>query len=1372
MHYKLVCLFVFAFLFSVDPAAGQESGSMLFKKLEGDKALSNGDVQAIFKDQDGLMWFGTANGLNRYDGTSMRTFLSDDADSSALSQNSIFRIYEGPEGNLWLKNFNRIFNVYLKEEEIFERSLGRMAQKYQLKSEQVKMVFKDSKGRYWFVHPFEGMTLYDPSNKKATYFAQNSSIQGSLSYNHVSYIDEAPDGDFWVVYQNGAVDVLDSENLTAVKSYKADKFLDPALSYQLEIFMDEDGDAWIFCPDYALGLAHISTSTSSIRYINDTSSVFRLNNPLIQSIMEYPKGKIWVGTDHGGINLIDKHNQSVSYILHQPEEPRSISHNAVYALYRDEQDVIWIGTHKKGIHLYHSSISRFDLVRRDMQQTSPLPFNDVNAFEEDQNGYLYIGSNGGGLWKYDPVNKTSHDVFPVTGPGLQPGEVIVDMKMDRDGMLWIGTYQNGLYAYDGDSFKHFTADLLKPGSLRDNNIWKIFEDSKGRLWVGTLREGLHLYDRTTEKFIHFPADGEEFPLSNKYVTALLEDEKGNIWVGGNNGIDVFNIDNGFHKFFSGKSDDVSGLSIKYVTELAKDHEGIIWVTTSKGLAYYDRRKDRFVSFNKAKGLPNEYLISVLAEKNGNLWISSQGGLIHANVDRTGDVFELEFGHFDEGDGLQSAYFNKNAAFASKKGNFYFGGSNGFNVLDPEAFNFNTSEPKVVFTEFQLFNQPVAVHEEINGRSLLSSSLNQAEKIQLRHHENIFSVSFSALNYFNPAKSRFLYKLEGFNEEWIMLQTPPFKVTYTNLDPGNYRLVVKATNIDGILGNDEYSLRIEIKAPFWKTPLAYVGYFILFFILFILAWRWFVARERERLKRQDELKESRRLAELDKMKTRFFTNVSHEFRTPLTLILAPVEKLLQDRPDSPEVFQYQTIQKNAKRLLLLINQLLDIKNIEKEGLKLSPSEGDIIAFVEENVKSFQGISQKKNIDLSFSSNVRSISTTFDPDKLEKIVFNFLSNAFKFTPDGGSIHVELEFSQRGNAEGMLAIRFEDNGIGIDDKHIDKIFDRYFTMESENNQGTGIGLSLAMEFTKLHKGTIEVKSKKGEGSVFEVRLPLKVDENILVWEKYAVDNGKESLFSLGDSPENTVKPSILIVEDNEELRQYLSEVLRREYNVLQASHGKEGLEIALHYIPDLVISDLLMPHMDGATLCKQIKTNIKTSHIPVILLTAKTSEEDQLQGIDSGCNLYMHKPFNLEILASSIHNLLSERERLQKHYRKKITVDTSEEELESLDDRLIQNAVAIVEKEIDNPEFSVEQLSRELGMSRVHLYKKISSLTGNGPLEFIRMIRLQRAAQLLEKHQFTVSEIAYKVGYNNAKYFSRHFKATYGSLPSQYVKDKNTA
>lgn len=1371
MRDNLIYSFFFLCLICMS-AKGQEDWGMRFKKLDADKALSNGNIQAIFKDNDGLMWFGTANGLNRYDGTTIRTFFSDDTDSTALSQNSIFRIYEGPEGNLWLRNFNRIFNVYLRGEEKFERDMGRVAQKYQLKSDQVNMVFKDSKERFWFLHPFEGISVYNPSQGKSIYLVQNSTTKGSLSYNHVSFIDEAPNGNIWVIYQNGIVDVLDPETLETFQSYKADKFLDPALSYQLEIFLDEEGDAWIFCPDYAFGLAHISVESSTVDYINDTSSVLRLNNPLVKSIIEYPKGKIWVGTDHGGINLIDKAKKEVAYILHQPEEPRSISHNAVYALYRDEENVIWVGTHKKGIHIYHPGISRFDLVRREMQQSTPLPFNDVNAFEESKDGYLYIGSNGGGIWKYDPKLKKCHEILSHGGSSLQSGEVIVDMEMDHQGVLWIGTYQNGLYAYDGHTFKHYTADLLKPGSLRDNNIWKIFEDSKNRLWIGTLRDGLYLLNREEESFTRFPVDGKVFPLNNKYVSALLEDDKGNIWIGGSNGIDVINLESGYHRFFSGKADDISGLGTKYITELTKDHENIIWVTTNKGLAYYDPEKGRFITFDKTSGLPNEYLISILAENNGNLWLSSQAGLIHAKVDRSGDKFKLKFGSFNEGDGLQGSYFNKNAAFKSREGKFYFGGANGFNVLDPGAFTFSSSEPKVVFTEFQLFNQPVTVNEIINGRPLISSPLHQTQKIQLKHHENIFSVSFSALNYLNPGKSKFLYRLEGFNKEWIEIETPPYKVTYTNLDPGDYELVVRTVNIDGIWGDDEYRLMLEIKAPFWKTPLAYVLYLFLFFILLVLSWRWFVARERERLQRQEQLKESRRLAELDKMKTRFFTNVSHEFRTPLTLILAPVEKLLQDRPDSPEVFQYQTIQKNAKRLLLLINQLLDIKNIETEGLTLNPSEGDIIAFVEENVTAFQSISQKKNIDLSFSSNVRSIPTTFDPDKLEKIVFNFLSNAFKFTPSGGNIHVGLEFSQQRESEGILIMRFEDTGIGIDKKYIDKIFDRYFTMESESNQGTGIGLNLAMEFTKLHKGTIEVKSEKGKGSIFEICLPLQVDENILIWEKYAVDNGKESVISLNESPENESKPCILVVEDNEELRYYLCEILRKEYKILQASNGKEGLALALYHIPDLVISDLLMPHMDGASLCREIKTNIKTSHVPVILLTAKTSEEDQLQGIDSGCNLYIHKPFNLEILISSIHNLLQERERLQKHYRKKITVNTSEEELESLDDRLIQKAVIAVEKEMDNPDFSVEQLSRELGMSRVHLYKKMSSLTGNSPLEFIRMIRLQRAAQLLEKHQFTVSEIAYKVGYNNAKYFSRHFKATYGSLPSQYVKDKKTA
>ncbi|MEP0710645.1 MAG: ATP-binding protein, partial [Algoriphagus sp.] len=506
-------------------------------------------------------------------------------------------------------------------------------------------------------------------------------------------------------------------------------------------------------------------------------------------------------------------------------------------------------------------------------------------------------------------------------------------------------------------------------------------------------------------------------------------------------------------------------------------------------------------------------------------------------------------------------------------------------------------------------------------------------------------------------------------------------------------------------------------------------------------------------------EAQRVQELDRLKTKFFTNLSHEFRTPLSLILTPTEHLISSTENKGLLSQYQIIQRNARRLLKLINQLLDVKNIEKGGVTFHPSEGDIVQFVKDCVADFHELSENKHIHLNFETNTPGHQAIFDPDKLEKVLFNLLSNAFKFTPEDGAITVTLELQQENEEKGILLLSVSDTGVGISQENHQKIFERFYTTEGHKqqlNQGSGIGLSLVQDFVRTMKGEISVESEPGMGTVFSLSIPL----TLIIPENWEEEEEEVQLSG------NNLKEVILIAEDHVEFRNYLKDCLSETYHVLTAKNGLQGWELAQQHIPDLIISDLMMPQMDGKELCQKVKTDIKTSHIPIILLTAKKSEETMVQGLDSGCNLYLTKPFNLEILQLSVKNLLRERNKVQQQNREKIQINTSEVNVVSLDDQLIQKAVGLVEKYMEDSQLSVEFLSKELGMSRVHLYKKLQSITGKSPIEFIRLIRLQRAAQLLAKSQMNVSEIAYLVGYNNAKYFAKHFKAEFSILPSEYA------
>jgi signal transduction histidine kinase/DNA-binding response OmpR family regulator len=675
-------------------------------------------------------------------------------------------------------------------------------------------------------------------------------------------------------------------------------------------------------------------------------------------------------------------------------------------------------------------------------------------------------------------------------------------------------------------------------------------------------------------------------------------------------------------------------------------------------------------------------------------------------------------------------------------------------------------PEVVLTDLRVFDKSPQPGEVFNDRVLLQTAISEVKEITLKYRENIFSLEFAALNYSNPEKNQYAYKLEGFNNDWLTTDGTHRTVTYTNLDPGKYIFRVKASNGDGVWNEKGTALLVTILPPFWRTIPAFIIYAILLAAILFAARRLTIQRAHMRFQLAQQKKEAERVHELDLLKLKFFTNVSHEFRTPLSLIMAPVEKMLNTSREPEQKKQYQLIYRNARRLLALVNQLLDFRKLEMRELRLYTSMGDIVSFVKEVSCSFTDMAGAKHIHFNFTASIESLQISFDPDKIERILFNLLSNAFKFTPEHGSIQVLIA-----QEENFVSIRVKDSGIGIPAEDQDKIFERFFQHDvpgSILNPGSGIGLAISKEFVRLHQGTIAVTSEPGRGTCFTVLLPI----NSPVTEP-VVSNQEELLLEQSTEGPSDVtskssrkKPVILIVDDNDDIRFYLKDNLRRNYTVYEAVNGAEGWEKTKQYQPDLIVSDVMMPVMDGMELCRTIKYDKQTSHIPVILLTARSAAEPKLEAFQVGANDYVTKPFSIEMLQSRIKNLLAQQEAMRKLFQKQLEVNPSEISITSVDEQFIRQAIDTVEQNISNPGFSVEDLSRALHMSRVALYKKLLALTGKSPLDFIKTIRLKRAAQLLEKSQFTIAEIAYEVGFNNPKYFARTFKKEFGLLPSEYA------
>jgi signal transduction histidine kinase/ligand-binding sensor domain-containing protein/DNA-binding response OmpR family regulator len=1344
-----------------------------FLKIDVNKGLSHNQPNCFLKDSKGFMWIGTNFGLDRYDAYRVKVFLNDKRDTSSISINQISSLMEDPDGRIWAGSIHggMITSIYNPTTESFINNISSIYKNYGIPAGSVTSIVKDSKGFFWFVHESQGLFRYNPLEHKSAAVAYATKDSLALTSLQVSSFVEDGEGNFWLIQRDGTLKKLSGKAHAVIYQNNFLKEWAKGKSFTYRLMCDRDGDIWVFPLNSNYGIFYFDVSNGVIHPITEKSEGWKLNKNIVRGIVEDNQGLIWVGTDHGGVNVIDKKQKTITYILSNPANDLSLSNNSITDIYKDYEGIIWIGTYKNGLCYYHENIVRFPLYRRGLENNG-LQFDEMNKFAEDDKGNLWLGTNGGGLIYFDRKKNTYKQYrHNPSDPNSLSNDVIVSLCLDSEKTLWIGTYYGGLNSFDGKKFTHFKHNPKDTASISDDSPWEILEDSKGTIWIGTFHNGLDVLDKKTKTFKHFPV-GRPNSIHSSYVSELVEDTHGDIWIGTGYGIDVLEKETGKFVHYLNQNTGSNGLSNNSILSILQDGRERIWVGTFDGLNLFDPQKKSFTSFYQKDGLPHNTILDLLEDKKGNLWMSTPNGISNLLIEKkkTDGSPSYQFKNYDESDGLQGRQFIENAALRTRSGELVFGGTSGFNIFHPEKIIANKNMPATVLTDFQVFNKSVAIGELIDGHTILSKSISATKAVVLPRSANILSIEFASLNFFHPDKSSYLYRLEGFNPNWTATDGKSRIVTYTNLDPGDYVFRVKSSNSDGVWNTNEVMLRITILPPFWKTKIAFAIYLLLMLGALLLSRKVIVARERLKYKITHERQEAQRMHELDVMKMRFFTNVSHEFRTPLTLILTPLEKMMQANAEPPQPGQLQLIHRNAKRLLNLVNQLLDFRKLEVQEIKLNISEGDIIAFIHDTVTSFSDLSEKKNIRLDFNSSLNMLETTFDQDKIEKIMFNLLSNAFKFTPENGSVGVTVKEIEKAN-EMALEIQVKDTGIGIPQNKQGKIFERFFQNDlpsSVINQGSGIGLSITKEFVRLHEGTITVDSEVGKGSCFTVVLPLK---NV-----FSIEN-RSSNFPLLNSnamptddssdPANKTKlPTLLLVEDNEDFRFYIKENLRFQYHIVEAKDGQDGWEKVLSSFPDLIVSDVMMPHMNGIELCKKVKQDQRVSHVPIILLTARTAEEQKLEGFESGADDYVTKPFNFEILQWRIKNLIHQRELFQKDFRSKMEVKGSKIAITSLDEKLIHRAIACVEAKIDDPDFSVENLSHELGMSRVHLYKKLSALTGKSPIEFIRLLRLQRAKQLLSGSQLTVSEVAYQVGFNNPKYFAKYFKEEFGILPSAYM------
>ena len=1333
-----------------------------FSRLDIRDGLSNNHVNDILKDSRGYIWFATNSGLNRYDGYSFKVYRHDEADPSSLADDHVGRIFQGPEDKLYISTATGGLNIYDPSTEHFVPNVDAYLKERHLLRYGLTCIVPRKEGQFYFIYGDSGVYRFD-GDKGA--IPLRPKARGP--YEIPAGIADAgfdSSGGLWLSYGTGKLERIDlRDNRITFYSDILEKRAHVPFGYKLLI--DSKDKLWLFAPGTLSGLWEFDPHTMKVSHFDKDSGSIRLSGNIVSCLTEDDKGLIWIASDLGGLDLLDQEKGTVKNLQNSDEE-RSLPENTVAVLYKDNTGTIWAGTLKKGIGYYQQNMLRFPLYRRQPGQQRSLPYDDVACFAEDGKGNIWIGTDGGGLIYFDRARKTFTQFRHEGGdPNSLSSDVVISLASGHDGKLWVGTYQGGLDCYDGRKFIHYRHRDADPASLADDRIYSLREDRDGALWVGTMMGGLDRLDRATGKFYHNNVS-MPYSIHANYIASLVEDSASNLWIGTTYGIDVLNRSTGKYMHFTNES---SRLSDNIVFGMWCDHEGNMWAATRQGLSVMAPGKDTFQVFHMKDGLPSNIVLKVVEDRDHFLWVSTSGGLSKITVTKEEGRFRIKCLNFDEFDGLQGRDFNQGAAIRTREGELLFGGPNGFNLFKPGSIGRDEHVPPVVLTGLQLYNKDVP----------LPSSLLKDSELVLSYDENNFALQFAALNYINVRKNQYRYRLKGFDKDWMQTDGRNRRVTYTNIDPGEYVFQVKASNSDGVWNDKGVTVTVIVKPPFWKTSFAYLIYVLIIVATLYIGRVRIIRRARAKFALAEERREALRVHELDRMKIKFFTNLSHEFRTPLTLILSPVDKLIRSMEDPVRGQLAMTIERNAKRLLHLVNQLLDLRKMEVNELKLNMRGGDIAAFIKTTVESFTDLAEERGIVFRYGTQLDHLPALFDKDKVERILFNLLSNAFKFTPTGGSVVVELAVAERDAQSKLLELNVRDTGIGIPPALKGKIFESFFQGDAPGhirNQGTGIGLAITREFVEMHGGTIHVESTPDKGSCFTVLLPVTLlAGSSLEPQPLSGGEGGEGAAKTAEPVDNPMPSSaggekrfkVLLVEDDDDFRFYLKDNLSSLFTILEAANGKEGWQKTLATQPDLVVSDVNMPLMDGLELSRKIKGDDRVRHIPVILLTALSSEQDQLRALGMGVNDYISKPFNVEILVSRIRNLLEYRGTVEETAKKRVYIEPGEVEVQSeqTGEDFIHQAAEILEKNIANPDFSVDEWSRELGLSRTTLYKRVLSATGTTPINFIRNFRMKRAAQLLEKTRYNVAEVAYMVGFNNPKYFARYFKEVYGKLPSVY-------
>lgn len=1313
--------------------------------------LSQSSVLNMLQDSHGFIWLGTRDGLNLFNGYEFTIFRNIAGDTTSLSGNLINSLAEDHEGNIWVAT-DRGLSCY-------QRSSGNF--KTILEAE-FRTLTVDVSGTLW-AGAQDGLHYFDNSHKTLEKFKEPIP---QVSTHAITSLFVDADNNVWVgTARHGLFQIAaDRKNVIAHEQLFTNTKNTFGSNRIEAIIRDAQQNLWI--GTYGNGLFRFSLATGTVSHYHQQSQDISIGNNNVRALTFDDLGNLWVGT-FGGISILNTSLGKVKRLVAEDGAPDGLSHNSIRSLLLDSKGSVWIGTYFGGVNVYDQDNQRFEHFYHMATNTQSLSFNVVGAFAEDKSGNLLIGTEGGGITAITPQQNYQFYNHQPPASGLISGNTVKSLLVDRTNNVWAGIFRGGLNKIDLATHRVVKFPNQQPEfeKLSRSIVNTIVEDKQSKfLWLGTDDAGgLHKFDLKRQRFVLFNHhDDLAVAIGSSPVKSIWIDENNWLWLATRgSGMIVFSEAQGVVHHFQKST---SGLPSNELTHIFCATDGTLWLSTQgEGVVRYDRSARQFDRLNVDHGLQNNQVYGTLQDGLGNLWFMTINGVSRYSLNTQ------VFTNYSHASGFPVQEINEGAFYKLSDGNFLVGGSNGYAMFNPAQVASNKFVPPIVITDVLVYNKRVNPGDETG---VLGEEILVTDAIQLGWHQSVFTIEFAALSYLRSEENKYQYKLEGFDDRW-MEAGHRRSVTYTNLRDGTYTFYVRGSNNDGVWSNQPATLKIYVLPPPWKTWWAFIGYGLVIVAGFMI-FRYNAlksAQLKHDLKMEQLNKE--RIEEMHKLKLQYFTDVSHEFRTPLTLIVNPLEEMIRSNEGTPWYQkQLRIMYYNCRRLLLLIDQVLEMRQVETGHASLQLMPTSVVAIVTNIIESFRGLADHQHINLQLTTTEDdNVLVKADVDKLEKIFFNLLSNAFKFTPEGGFIRVQVKKRMDGDTV-YFVFKVSDTGRGIDKQELPKIFDRFY--RQGENRGSGIGLSLTRSFIELMNGSIRVQSKVNEGTSFTFRIPFEVHERTETTMSGVVRPLPSEYRAFIAHEQETLQeqedgaPVILVVEDNKDLRNYLKENLSKKFRVITARNGEKGLAKAFKFGPQLIVSDVMMDIMDGIELCKRIKSDVSLSHIPVILLTAKGTDIDRLTGLEEGADDYLVKPFIMHELELRINNMLDNRKRVHDLYRKTNSYSPKLITVTGYDEKLMERIMRVIEEHIHQPSLSVEFVGREVGLSRVHLFRKLKALTGQAPADFIKNIRLQRAEQLLQQNKLKVWEVADRVGFQDVNYFSKCFRKVYGKSPSDYGQE----